>query len=171
MGGQSKYTPELADAIVEWIAEGKTLREFCRQDGMPSHMSVYRWMEADKDFAFRFAHARVEGEELIGQECLAIADTPLEGVETKVDGNGTVIEMKRSDMLGHRKLQIETRLKLLAKWNPKKWGDKVDLNHSGKVDGGVLVVPVPADSATWESLAAAQQSALIGKTGDGAENS
>jgi hypothetical protein len=25
------------------------------------------------------------------------------------------------------KLRIETRLKLLAKWNPKKWGDKLEL--------------------------------------------
>jgi hypothetical protein len=32
------------------------------------------------------------------------------------------------DMLGHRKLQIETRLKLLAKWNPKKYGDRVQLS-------------------------------------------
>jgi len=31
------------------------------------------------------------------------------------------------DMLGHRKLQIETRLKLLAKWNPKKYGDRVTM--------------------------------------------
>jgi hypothetical protein len=30
-------------------------------------------------------------------------------------------------MLGHRKLQIETRLKLLACWNPKKYGTKVAL--------------------------------------------
>ena len=28
-------------------------------------------------------------------------------------------------MLGHRKLQIETRLKLLAKWSPKKYGEKI----------------------------------------------
>mgnify|MGYP003348157682 FL=1 len=27
-------------------------------------------------------------------------------------------------MLGHRKLQIETRFKLLSKWNPKKYGDR-----------------------------------------------
>jgi hypothetical protein len=31
------------------------------------------------------------------------------------------------DMLGHRKLQIETRLKLLAKFHPTKYGDKVML--------------------------------------------
>ena len=32
-------------------------------------------------------------------------------------------------MLGHRKLRIDTRLKLLAKWNPKKWGDRMALDH------------------------------------------
>ena len=42
-------------------------------------------------------------------------------------------------MLGHRKLQIETRLKLLAKWDPKRYGDKVDLNHGGEVGLQVVV--------------------------------
>jgi hypothetical protein len=30
-------------------------------------------------------------------------------------------------MLGHRKLQIETRLKLLACWDPKKYGNRTTL--------------------------------------------
>jgi hypothetical protein len=30
-------------------------------------------------------------------------------------------------MCKRSKLRIETRLKLLAKWNPKKWGDKLEL--------------------------------------------
>jgi hypothetical protein len=30
-------------------------------------------------------------------------------------------------MLGHRKLRIETRLKLLACWNPAKYGTKVQV--------------------------------------------
>jgi hypothetical protein len=40
-------------------------------------------------------------------------------------------------MLGHRKLQIETRLKLLAKWNPKKYGDRVQL--AGDADSPLKV--------------------------------
>jgi len=134
-GDKSEYTPELADAIVEWIAEGKTLRDFCRQDGMPSFKTVYNWLDAHEDFATRFARSRDDGADVIAQECLAIADTPLEGAETKVDADGKVIEIKRSDMLGHRKLQIDTRLKLLAKWNPKKYGDKIGVDHSGSIDG------------------------------------
>ena len=38
-------------------------------------------------------------------------------------GTSTTVE----DMLGHRKLQIETRLKLLSKWDPKRFGDRVAL--------------------------------------------
>jgi hypothetical protein len=33
------------------------------------------------------------------------------------------VTVTEEDMLGHRKLQIETRLKLLAKFNPKKYGE------------------------------------------------
>ena len=52
-------------------------------------------------------------------------------IKTSKDGTETVVE----DMLGHRKLQIETRLKLLAKWDPKRYGKKLDLNnhHTGDI--------------------------------------
>jgi hypothetical protein len=53
-----------------------------------------------------------------------------------MDDKGSTI--RTEDMLGHRKLQIETRLKLLAKWNPKKYGDRVavagDAENPLKVD-------------------------------------
>ena len=42
----------------------------------------------------------------------------------KADGS---TEVRRGDMLGHRKLQIETRLKLLAKWDPKRYGGRTVL--------------------------------------------
>lgn len=52
--------------------------------------------------------------------------------------------MLNGDHVQRSKLRIETRLKLLAKWNPKKWGDKLDLNHAGK-DGGPLEFLVKVD--------------------------
>jgi len=44
------------------------------------------------------------------------------------------VTVKKVEMLGHRKLQIETRLKLLAKWDPKRYGDLQKVEHSGSVD-------------------------------------
>jgi hypothetical protein len=45
-------------AIVEWIGNGKTLREFCRQPGSPNWTAIYDWMEADEIFAPRAHMAR-----------------------------------------------------------------------------------------------------------------
>ena len=47
------------------------------------------------------------------------------GKRVKEGPDGT--EITREDMLGHRKLQIWTRLQLLAKWNPTKYGDRTTL--------------------------------------------
>ena len=129
----------IKDELVAWISEGKTLREFCRQEGMPHFWTIYDWEKKDADFAQRIAHAREVGEDIIAQEALHIADTPLLGVirTTKPDGK---VEVREEDMLGHRKLQIETRLKLLSKWNPRKWGDSVNLKHTGADGKGPVIL-------------------------------
>lgn len=113
-----------ANAICEWISQGKTLRQWCR-DNKIHYSTVYLWMHKDPSFAQRFARARDIGADCIADEALEIANSTVEGVSIKKTDRG--IEETREDMLGHRKLQIETRLKLLAKWNPKKYGEKLAL--------------------------------------------
>ena len=118
---------EIKDQLVAWLAEGKTLRDFCRQDEMPSFRAIYKWLQEDKDFDARFAHARVIGHDVIADECASLADTEPLAVFDEA-GN------KRYDpgSIAWRKMQIETRLKLLAKWSPKKYGDKTILAGDDK---------------------------------------
>lgn len=123
MGRPSTYATETADAIIEWVSVGKPLREFCRLEGSPPWRTVYSWLEAEEGFAARFARARLMGADAIAEQALEIADTPLEGVRTEVDDKGT--KTVHEDMLGHRRLQVDTRLKLLAKWFPQKYGEKL----------------------------------------------
>lgn len=132
---QTAVPKQMAEAICQWISDGKTLREFCRLKGHPHYNTVYCWLEKDNDFAVRFARAREIGEDQIAQECLHIADTQMIGETTKITERG--VEVTKEDMLGHRKLQVDTRLKLLAKWNPKRWGDKVDVTQNTTVQGKV----------------------------------
>jgi hypothetical protein len=145
IGRPSTYTKEVADEICERLTEGEPLRQICRDERMPAWRTVYNWIAADDALAARIARARELGEDAIAQECLHIADTPMIGEETEESDDG--FKVKRGDMLGHRKLQIETRLKLLAKWNPRKWGDKIDMNHGGQegnpVNVATKVVVVP----------------------------
>lgn len=137
-GRPSTFDQAIADEICERMSDGEPLREICRDDRMPAWRTVYGWQAANPDFLARIAHARDAGEEAIFQDCLRIADTPLIGEEVEESDNGK--KVKRGDMLGHRKLQIETRLKLLAKWNPRKYGDKLDVNHGGQSENPLNVL-------------------------------
>lgn len=127
----NRFSHDTCDEIVERISKGETMREICREENMPVWQSVYRWMESDEDFKRRIAGAREMGFDAIAQDCLRIADTPIVGVRTMVDGRGETIT--REDMLGHRKLQVETRLKLLSKWDPKRYGDRIQADVTAKV--------------------------------------
>lgn len=96
---------------------------------MPGLRTVYDWMEGDENLTARFARAREEGHDAIAEECLRIADEP-----PPVNGQGTT----DSGHVAWAKHRTETRLKLLAKWNPKKYGDKVDV--TGQIGVNVNVV-------------------------------
>lgn len=123
---------DIAEEIVEWISIGQTLRDYCRQEGKPSWRSVYRWMEKDTEFAARIAHARELGHDAIAEETLEIIDTfPIEAVSD----SGSRLDAGHVSWLKNR---VEQRMKLLAKWNPKKYGDKVGVQHEGGVTLNVV---------------------------------
>lgn len=129
-GRPSKYTPELAAEIARRLSEGEPLRQICRDEHMPHWTNMYEWMAQDPELSVRIARAREAGYDKMAEECLELADTPKFGTKQIESEDG--ITVTREDMLGHRKLQIETRLKLLAKWNPKKYGER--LTHAGDAD-------------------------------------
>lgn len=132
-GRPSKFTEALAAEICARLGKGEPLAHICRDRHMPEVRTVSHWKESHPTFLADFARARDEGFDAIAAECLEIANTQVKGEIRKRTPKG--IEVTTEDMLGHRKLQIETRLKLLAKWDPKRYGDKIDLNanHSGEI--------------------------------------
>ncbi|WP_334157907.1 hypothetical protein [Oryzomicrobium sp.] len=133
----STYTEALAAEICDRIADGEPLRQICRDERMPAWRTVYHWIEARPEFAERMERARRAGFDAIAEEALEIANTPEVGEETEDDGEK--LKVKRGDMLGHRKLQVETRLKLLAKWHPTKYGDKTSMELTGASGGPVQI--------------------------------
>ncbi|MGL4297355.1 MAG: terminase small subunit protein [Aestuariivirga sp.] len=127
-GRPSLYTPALIEEIFQRIANGEPLRQICRDEHMPHWNTVYDWLERDQSLSVRFARARERGEEAIAAECLDIADSA-KNDWMEAHGQDDAGYKLNGEHIQRSKLRIETRLKLLAKWNPKKWGDKVDLNH------------------------------------------
>lgn len=123
-------TPEIETRIIEGLCDGVPLRELCRQEGMPNWRTVYDWISADEELAARIAHARDLGFDAIAEDILR-----------NVDGVKAI-----SEHIQRSKLQVETRLKLLAKWSPKKYGDKQQVEVGNK-DGEALEIKSTPDNA------------------------
>ena len=125
------FSQATADAICARLAEGEPLRQICRDAAMPAWRTVYDWIEAQPEFAARIAHAREAGFDAIAEECLSIADNSAQ--DTVWGGSAeNPKEVADTEWISRSKLRVETRLKLLAKWSPKKYGDKIELG--GQLD-------------------------------------
>jgi len=58
-GGRPEvYSPELAEAVLEGLAEGRALHRICGEPGAPSMTTVFRWLKADPEFAGAYRLAR-----------------------------------------------------------------------------------------------------------------
>ena len=143
-GSGSKYTEELSDRICDLVSNGVNLRKVCRMDGMPSWRTVYYWVVAHPEFATRLARAREMGFDALAEEALEISNTPMMGQKQVMGDKSTFTTVE--DMLGHRKLQIETRLKLLAVWDPKRYGNKVQLGGDG---GSPIKIEAQVEADTY----------------------
>lgn len=128
----------IKDYICDKIAEGVNLREICREPDMPAWRTVYDWMDADEKFAAAIASARDIGAHAIACQSLEIVDQEPE----RDPATGRIDPAS----VAHQKLRAEHRLKLLAKWSPKLYGDKITQEVTGN-DGGPVahVVLTPAD--------------------------
>jgi len=136
-----KYSPELLAEIFRRISTGESLLKICGEVGMPTRQAVYNWVSGDESLALQFARAREEGCDAMAEQSLAIMDGEPLAVFDEA-GN------KRYDSgsIAWNKNRAEHRLKLLACWNPNKYGTKVQ--HAGDVDNP-LRIEVQSEADTY----------------------
>ena len=128
---------------------------------MPHERTVRRWvLDNVEGFSPHYARAREMGLDAIADETLEISDTPQEGEETEDDGEK--VKVKRADMLGHRRLQVDTRKWLLSKLAPKKYGEKTSMELTGANGGPVQI----SDTERAAKIAAILAAAKARKDGD-----
>jgi hypothetical protein len=126
----SKKTPELTDEVLRRIAMGLTLASCGRELGF--HPTVWSdWVKADEALALAYQRARDIGADALAEEALALIDEEPERIVTTEEGvnGGNTRTTSRIDSaaVAWQRNRVETRLKLLACWNPKKYGNKTTL--------------------------------------------
>ncbi len=113
----TKAPEPLANEVLTWLAQGKTLTAFSSREGKPDRVTVHRWIQADPEFAQRYREARESGLDAMFEQCGEIAD----------------IEPETPVQAAWRRYQIDTKLKILRMANPAKYGDRVSLDHGGGI--------------------------------------
>lgn len=111
-GRPTDYTKNMADKICEKIANGRSLRSICAEDGMPPMKTIYRWLEANEEFRHQYARARDKQADYFAEEIIEIADRA----------------EAESAAVSKAKLQIDARKWAASKIAPKKYGDKTELD-------------------------------------------
>jgi hypothetical protein len=135
-GRPSSYSPELAEAICNLIVEGNSLRAIEDIDGMPSKTSILRWAAKNTEFRDQYARACEARTDAHADEILAIADDGQNDWMQKNHGEN-LVWVENGEALRRSQLRIDARKWLMSKMAPKKYGEKVSQEISGK-DGGPI---------------------------------
>jgi len=147
----SKKTPERIEAILQGLSRGTPLTVICRNIGCDDN-TVRDWMKTDEELSSAIARARELGFDAIASEALDLIDAEPARVEGRIDP-------------GHvqwKKAQVDTRLKLLAKWDPKRYGEKTQTAITGADGGPVRSEVTMASPQTMAELTQALLSAAKG---------
>lgn len=145
---RSLYTQELADEICELMANGMTLREVCRREGMPKYPTVVYWATHDVDgFQERYMAARRIQASMWYDEMVDIADDKSDDwVETQ-GRDGKLRLVPNRDVIERARLRIDARKWVVARAHPEAYGEKTQIMHSGKIAGASQPVVVAGMTA------------------------
>ena len=103
-------TPEFAEILLDAIAGGMTLKEVCESNDL-SKTTVLRWLS--NEYLDQYARALRVRADMQAEEIIEIADKTY----------------TTNEELTAAKMRIDARKWLMSKMSPKKYGDKVELDH------------------------------------------
>lgn len=120
------YKKELALRICTLLAEGQSLVKICRGKGMPALATVYSWLIENSDFRHAYDVARLDQADTMAAQIQEVADEkPVtftdEKGRTRIDPAWAHVQRNRIDALKWT----------ASKLKPKKYGDAVQLEHTG----------------------------------------
>jgi hypothetical protein len=127
----STFTPEIGDIICGKIVEGLSLRTICLDEALPEPATVYRWLRTNDVFREQYTRAREDQAEGYADDIVGISD---EREYEKIEVEGVLVGVKfDATAVQRNKLRVEARKWTAAKLLPKKYGDRTQVEHSGKV--------------------------------------
>ena len=120
LGRPSSYDEETGLEICTRIAAGESLAKICQDREMPAMSTVYKWMRENVQFADAYRIAREDQADLLAEQLIEIAKTEP--------------DVQRA------RLMCDMRKWIASKLRPKRYGEKVEIEHNVGGDVGITTI-------------------------------
>lgn len=139
VGRPALYSIELGERLCAELACGVSMRTACKPDDMPSVATAFGWMRKHPEFLELYTRAKAEAADALVEEMMDICDDGTNDWMEVHDKDGECIGYKvNGEHVQRSRLRVETRKWIAAKLKPKKYGEKVDVNHGTQPGDPIL---------------------------------
>jgi hypothetical protein len=133
-GGRENHTDEQKREIIIGICNDVVENKISFNEAVTNSViglvSFYQWIAGNDELQKLYNYARTVRSDVLFEEIIEIADKTEEGVVIKETERG--IETRTGDMTEHRRLRVDARKWVVAKMQPKKYGDKLEVESTQK---------------------------------------
>lgn len=128
VGRPSKFSWPFAKLLCERIQNGEFLSKICDEKDMPNHQQINVWMNKYPKFKQWIERSRMVQADKIAEQSVTMFEEapPMEKIQTK---NGVYERISMSGVQLMR-YQSQARQWYASKWNPDKYGDKLNVQNS-----------------------------------------
>lgn len=127
MGSHSEYNPETVERICKLVAQGQTLRQISAEINVCLG-TILNWATRPEHIE-QYVRAREAASDIFETDIIeaAMCASP---------------ETAAAD-----RVKIDALKWVAARRAPKKYGDKIDVNHGGQADNPIVTADLPPDEA------------------------
>ena len=130
MAYKKEQIEEIFNRIMSEIIHGRALRNILKDEGMPAPETFYVWLDQDESKSKRYARACEYRADAIFDEIIDIADETNNDTIILDLGDGIVSEKPNHEWIARSRLRVDSRKWIASKLAPKKYGDKIDVDHT-----------------------------------------
>lgn len=142
LGRPTIYNEKLAKIICDRIAKGESVRSISRDDKMPDQTTILAWaIDISHPFSKQYDRAREIQAETLTDELHEIADDARNDFMERQTKDGFVALVDH-EHIARSKLRIDTRKWAASKLRPKRYGEKVTQEITGKDGGPVQTIAI-----------------------------
>lgn len=128
-----RFSLALFTDICDRIALGESLRAVCRDPAMPNKSTVLRWLREKDEIRAQYASARADLLDHWAEDIIEISDDGTLDTLPGLDKHGNEVTVANHANVQRDRLRVDARKWLMSRLGPKKYGDHVEVEHSGEV--------------------------------------